>query len=171
MNRRKGYADLIKAFSSIASLYPDWELVFIGNGEMEKAQEIARAEGVQQQTIFWGWVEGEKKDKIFKQASIFCLPSYAEGFSMAVLDAWAYGLPVVTTPVGGIPDIAQNEENMLLFVPGDIKTLALQLSRLIVDEQLRKHLMFASSHLAATKFDSVTINAQIGLLYKKMELE
>lgn len=77
--------------------------------------------------MFLGWVSGEAKDNAFKEAMIFCLPSYAEGFPMSVLDAWSYGLPVITTPVGGIPDVAQDGVNMLLFNPGDIDMLAKQM--------------------------------------------
>lgn len=49
---------------------------------------------------------------------------YTVGFPMGVIDAWVYGLPVITTPVGGIPDIAIDGKNMLLFTPGDIDALA-----------------------------------------------
>jgi len=123
LNQRKGYADMIKAFATIARSYPDWQIVFAGNGEIEQGKSLATSLGISDQTIFLGWVNGEAKDRAFKEASIFCLPSYAEGFPMAVLDAWAYGLPVVTTPVGGMLDIAEDGKNILLFNAGDIDTL------------------------------------------------
>ena len=168
VNARKGYADMIKAFAQISSLYPDWQIVFAGNGEIEKGKTLAQELGIERQTIFLGWINGSAKDKAFKEASIFCLPSYAEGFPMAVLDAWSYGLPVITTPVGGIPDIAKEGSNLLLFSPGDIDGLATQIERLIRDKDLRDRLSQESIHLANTTFNIKTINKEIETLYTKL---
>lgn len=168
LNQRKGYSDLLKAFSLIAKSYPEWSVVFAGNGELDNAKKIANQLDISNQVIFLGWINGTYKDKIFKESTIFCLPSYAEGFPMAVLDAWAYGLPVITTPVGGIPDIAVNGENMLLFDPGNINTLAVQIKRLIDDKELLNKLICASKHLANTKFNIKTINSEIEKLYKEL---
>ena len=87
---------------------------------------------------------------------------------MAVLDAWAYSLPVITTPVGGIPDIAVDGENMLLFSPGDVNTLARQLERMITDENLRNHISEASYHFATHEFNIDTINKQLDELYTEL---
>ena len=165
INSRKGYADMIKAFAKIAFKYKDWKIVFAGNGEIERGKALAQKLGIQQQTVFLGWVSGKSKDKVFKEAAIFCLPSYAEGFPMAVLDAFAYGLPVITTPVGGIPDIARDGENMLLFNAGDINVLAQKFELLIVDKKLRDKLQKNSLTLSATVFNLSTINKQIECLY------
>ena len=166
VNARKGYTDMIKAFAKIAFQYPNWEIVFAGNGEIENGTTLAKELGIDSQTQFLGWISGKDKDKIFKEASIFCLPSYAEGFPMAVLDAWAYGLPVITTPVGGIPDIAKDGENVLLFQPGDCDKLAIQMERMIKDNILRNHLTKQSIILSQTTFNIDTINKEIGILYK-----
>lgn len=165
INARKGYEDLIKAFGLIANKYPDWEIIFAGNGEIEKGRKIAIDLGIEKQIIFLGWVNGVDKDKTFKEASIFCLPSYAEGFPMAVLDAWAYSLPVITTPVGGIPDIAKNEENILLFQPGDYKSLSKQIDKLITNTELRNNIIRNSSELAKTTFSTNNINNTIKKIY------
>lgn len=165
---RKGYADLIKAFSKIAKKHKDWSIVFAGNGELQKGQDLAVQYGISEQTLFLGWCSGENKDRAFRGASIFCLPSYAEGFPMAVLDAWAYGLPVITTPVGGIPDIADDGNNMLLFQPGDIDKLAECLNIMISDSELRNRMSKESVRLATTMFNLNTINHQIGELYKEI---
>lgn len=87
---------------------------------------------------------------------------------MAVLDAWAYGLPVITTPVGGIPDIAVDGENMLLFNAGDIDKLAENMQRLIDDNELRNKIIKESVNLANTTFNIDTINNQIGCLYQEL---
>ena len=168
INSRKGYADLICAFSKIAINYSDWNLVFAGNGEIENGKLLAINLGIENQVHFLGWVNGEAKDKAFKEASIFCLPSYAEGFPMAVLDAWAYGLPVVSTPVGGLPDIAIDNENILMFNPGDKDKLAEQLERMINEEELRKNISNASIELSKTTFSEKVINYQVEELYKRL---
>lgn len=168
VNARKGYADMIKAFAEIASKYPDWKLIFAGNGEIENGKKLAKDLNIESQVKFLGWINGKEKDKAFKEASIFCLPSYAEGFPMAVLDAWAYGLPVITTPVGGIPDIAKDGDNLLLFNPGNIQQLSTQMEKLIENEKLRSHIIQESIKLSQTTFNINTINKQIGMLYQEL---
>lgn len=164
----KGYRDLIMAFGRICRKYPDWRLVLAGNGEVETGRRIAAECGASDQVDFLGWVRGDQKDTAFREASIFCLPSYAEGFPMAVLDAWAYGLPVVTTPVGGIPDVAVDGENILLFNPGDVDKLAEQLERMINDTQLRSRIGKASAEFADGKFNVATVNRELALLYSRL---
>ena len=168
VNTRKGYADMIKAFSRIALKYPDWKIVFAGNGEIEQGMSLAKELGIEGQTVFLGWVNGDDKDKAFKESAIFCLPSYAEGFPMGVLDAWAYGLSVITTPVGGIPDIAIDGKNLLLFNPGDINELSEQMSRMISNENLRDSIAKESIRLSETTFNLKSVNEQVGILYNQM---
>lgn len=164
----KGYQDLIRAFAKIAKKYPDWKVVLAGNGEVEKGRAISKELGIANQVEFLGWVSGEQKDKAFRESMIFCLPSYAEGFPMAVLDAWAYGLPVITTPVGGIPDVAKDGENMLLFNPGDIDALAQQMEKMIINDELRKSIAEKSTLLARTIFNINSINKQLGNIYEEL---
>lgn len=168
VNARKGYRDMIGAFAKIASDFPDWQIVFAGNGEVEQGKNLAKKLGIAEQTVFLGWVAGKAKDKVFKEATVFCLPSYAEGFPMSVLDAWTYGLPVITTPVGGIPDVAVDGENMLLFTPGDVDALAKQMKRMIADSGLRDKISKQSALLASTTFNIDTINKEIGKIYYEL---
>ena len=165
--REKGYLDLIEAFAKIAVKYPDWKLVLAGNGSQEDGVGRAEQLRVGNRVEFVGWVKGVEKDRLFRSASIFCLPSYAEGFPMAVLDAWAYGLPVVTTPVGGVPDIVVEGENGLLFTPGDVATLASKLSMLIENEELRAKISKESLRLANTTFNVNTIADQLANIYEE----
>ena len=168
VNHRKGYADMVKAFAKIAHSHKDWQIVFAGNGEIEQGKVLAESLGISAQTKWLGWVIGDEKDKAFREASIFSLPSYAEGFPMSVLDAWSYGLPVITTPVGGIPDVAKDGDNMLLFIPGDVDALADCMDRMITDKELRDRISMASLEFARVRFNIETINREVEKLYEEV---
>lgn len=168
LTHRKGYDDLIKAFAQIASKYPEWRLKLAGNGEVEQGKALTRELCIENQVDFLGWVNNQEKENAFRHASIYCLPSYSEGFPMGVLDAWAYHLPVVTTPVGGIPDVAIDKENVILFAPGDIMWLAKDLDLLLSDEVLYHKICSASSDFALDKFSSKKICSQLSDIYESM---
>ena len=166
--KAKGYVDMIQAFAKIAAQYKDWKIVFAGNGEIKNGKNIAKELGIKEQCLFLEWLDGEKKDKVFKQASIFCQPSYAEGFPMAVLDAWTYSLPVISTLVGGINDVAKHKENMLVFTPGDVDKLAECMQLLIEDEELYNKIKDASITFARETFNIEVINKQIENIYDEV---
>lgn len=164
----KGYHDLIRAFQPVVLKHPDWKLVLAGNGEIEEGKQLAESLDISSSVIFRGWVSGKEKDELFRASSIFCLPSYAEGFPMSVLDAWGYGLPVICTSVGGIPDVTEDGNNVLLFSPGDVAKLSDQLDRLISDEVLREKIIEGSRILAESVFNLDKINQQLESIYKEL---
>lgn len=173
--RRKGYDVLLKGFGLIASKYPEWKLLFIGNpylkegfNELEDGKRIANSLGISSQVEWLGWVSGEAKEKIFNESSIYCLPSEGEGFPMGLLDAWAYGIPSITTPVGGIPDIVRSREEGLLFPVGDTEKLAAAISTLIEDKALCSAIVRNTDILVSSKFNVEVINKQIENLYNRL---
>lgn len=165
---RKGYGDLIKAFAKIAKKYPNWEVIFAGNGEIENAKKIASEYGISNQIVFPGWINGKKKEETFQKASIYCLASDGEGFPMGVLDAWAYGIPCVVTPVGGIPDIIKDEVNGLIFPVGDIDTLASKLEKLITNKDLRTKIVKETDKYVNNEFNVSSINQKLGQIYSNL---
>lgn len=138
---RKGYITLLQAFGKIAPLFPDWKLVCAGNGDIKHGKQVASELCIDNQVEWLGWITGDLKEKVFQESSIYCLASKGEGFPMSILDAWAYGIPCVMTPVGGLPDIVKDGENGLLFPIGDSDTLAEKLSFLMRNEDVRKTLV------------------------------
>jgi len=165
LNKRKGYEDLIRAFAMVANDFPEWKLVFAGSGDIENGKQLALQSGIYDRVVFLGWIRGEDKDRWFRRARIFCLPSYAEGFPMALLDACSYGIPFIVTPVGGIPDIVVNNQNGLLFTPGDIPALASCLQQLMGDVALREKLGKEALHLAQTTFSLAETDRLIRQIY------
>lgn len=168
LNANKGYADLITGFSKIAKKYPEWKVVFAGNGQIKQAKVLAQKLGIEDQCKFLGWVNGEQKDVAFRRASILCLASYQEGFPVAVLDAWAYGVPVVTTPAGGLIDIISESKNGLMFKAGDVDTMAEKLDRMIDDVHMRKAIAAESLKLACTTFNIDNLNKRLGEIYNNV---
>lgn len=166
LTHRKGYDDLIRAFAKTANDHPDWRLKLAGNGEIDEGKRLAEDLEISHQVDFLGWINGEKKDKVFRHASIYCLPSYSEGFPMGVLDAWAYHLPVVTTPVGGIPDVAIDGKNMMLFNPGDISDLSVKLETLMDNTSAYRMIEKASSSFAEGKFNITTLSRLLSKIYE-----
>lgn len=165
---RKGYAVLLKGFALIAGKYPQWKVVFAGNGEIDRARSIAESLGIAGQVEFLGWVSGDEKERVFQESSIYCLASDGEGFPMGVLDAWAYGIPCVVTPVGGIPDIVENGKNGLIFPVGDSGKLAGQLDLLMQDQSLRRQIVAGSDKYVYGQFCVENINRQLGEIYSTL---
>lgn len=168
LNHRKGFLDLINAFSVISKDFPDWKLVFAGNGDILNGNILVNKLGIKNKVEFLGWISGIKKDQIFKQASIFCLPSYAEGFPMAILDAWSYGLPVVCTTVGGLDDLLVHKKNSLNFIPGDILKLSDNLKLLISDKELMNSLIIESTKFKNNEFNLNNINNKLRNIYLEL---
>ncbi len=165
ITEKKGTNDLILAFGKIAKKYPEWKLVLAGNGEIEESKQLTLKLDIPNQVVFTGWVTGVIKNELFNKAEIFCLPSYTEGFPMAVLDAWAFGIPVVTTPVGGLPDVLLHGENSMVFQPGDINELADKLEILIGNPALRNKLSGASLKMSGDLFSMKSISDQTDEMY------
>ena len=174
--KRKGYDILLYAFGKIAKDFPEWKLIIAGNAslhngidEMQIGKDIAKKLGIASQVEFLGWIAGKDKERVFQEASIYCLASEGEGFPMGLLDAWACGIPSVVTPVGGIPDIVKNGENGLIFPVGDIDALAEKLKMLMSDESLRHMLSKNTDLLVYNDFSVYSINKQLGEIYDDLK--
>ena len=94
---------------------------------------------------------------LLRAADVFALPSFEEGLPLAMLEAMAIGLPVISTPVNGIPEAIVSERDGLLVAPGNAEALAAAIARLKASPDLRASLASAGRHRAVTEFDSRTM--------------
>lgn len=139
VGRRKGVYDLIPAFARLREQYPEVELVICGTGELEAARDAVARHGLDDAVTFAGWVSGADKDAMLNSADVLVLPSYNEGLPMVILEAMSLGKCVISSRVGGIPEVIDSGENGLLHLPGDIPALVAMLAR-AVDPDLRETL-------------------------------
>lgn len=138
INQRKGIFDLLEAISELSINYQSKiELIIAGDGEIKKAISLAEKLKIDSLITFPGWVDSKQRDILLKQANVFILSSYNEGLPMALIEAMSWSLPVITTPVGGIPEIVSHKETGLLVNPGAIPELKTSIQTLIYDEPLR----------------------------------
>jgi len=174
IEKRKGYIEMINAFSLIIKNYPEWKLYMAGAGEIDIAKALVAKLNIENNVVFCGWLNKKQLSRLYKSASIFCMPSYAEGFPMAVLEAWSNCIPSVVTPVGGLIDVIINKENCLVVKPGDVMELSNAVKMLIKDECLRKKISMNASALVGELFlldnvEKIIKHIYDGILNKKKE--
>ena len=133
----KGHDYLLEAFARLRADFPDWHLLIIGDGPWRpRLDERLRHLDLTACVTFAG-----NQDDVpawLNALDLFALPSFGdEGVPQSIMQAMACGLPVVSTPVGGIPEAVRNEETGLLVPPKDAASLAASLARLMRDDALR----------------------------------
>jgi glycosyltransferase involved in cell wall biosynthesis len=139
----KGPEVLLKAMPEIIKNVPDVELVFAGKGEMkDELILLSKRLGIETYVKFVGFVEDCLKPYYYKASDIFCLPSMmsTESFGIVNLEAMACSVPIVSSNIGGIPDVVKDGENGLLVKPNDTKELANAIIYLLKNEYLRKEM-------------------------------
>ncbi|MDY6900049.1 MAG: glycosyltransferase family 4 protein [Cyanobacteriota bacterium] len=165
---RKGTFDLIKAFADIPDAFKQKsELIIAGDGDIEEAQRLAQRLNLENRIQFLGWIDSQTRDKLLADIDLFVLPSYNEGLPMALLEAMGWGLPVIVTPVGGIPELITSTENGLLVNPGDVQKLSEAMQKLIGNESLRFSLGNAARE-TVTPFDIKTYCSQVDEIYRSV---
>lgn len=112
---RKGFDLLLGAFRSLAPVYPELDLVLLGEGEMRPELEaIIRQSGLSGRIEMPGWVEHSQITDWMAHAEMVVVPSRQEGFGMVALEGMAAGRPVVATNVGALPELLGDMGNPIV---------------------------------------------------------
>jgi glycosyltransferase involved in cell wall biosynthesis len=117
---RKGVFDLLDVINENKEYFTGKILLRIaGRGEIKRLENFLDTNKLHEIVQFVGWITGEEKKKLLSESDIYILPSYNEGLPISILEAMSFRLPIVSTTVGGIPEIVKNGENGFLITPGD----------------------------------------------------
>jgi len=136
LGERKGAYDLVNAFAGLPEgLRNRARLVMAGDGDVEGVRKMAEPLGSQVEVH--SWINSHERDLMLERSDVFALPSRAEGVPMALLEAMANGLPSITSPVGGIPDVFRHGLDGALVTPGDVEQIRAAMARLISDDAAR----------------------------------
>ncbi len=123
-DQRKGIFDLLDVMAKNVDYFRGKaKIVLCGRYNEKMVQRFIAEHHLEDIAEFKGWVAGEEKDKVFRECDILLMPSYAEGLPVSILESFTYAMPVITTPVGAIPEVVKYGENGVLFSPGDQEAL------------------------------------------------
>lgn len=141
LGKNKGIYDLLECIRDHKEEFQgNLKLYIGGNGEIEHVKQLIKEYGIADIAIFEGWVSGDKKIELLNKSDAYILPSYKEGLPISILEAMSYGMPIISTPVGGIPEIVSNGENGYLIEPGNKEDIYKAIISLLNNTDLRKRM-------------------------------
>jgi glycosyltransferase involved in cell wall biosynthesis len=161
----KGMPEIVEALARPEVRSRPWRVVAAGIGDIPHYQERAAELGIADRITFTGWVGRQTVEELMERATLLLLPSRYEGLPVAVIEAHAFGLPVIASPVGATAEIVRDGETGLLVPPGDVDALAAAIVRMLDDPALRRRLGAGGRRLFEERLDSDTIAGEFERLY------
>lgn len=172
LTKDKGVFDILDAISIVINKYKNVEFIFAGkedtDDEMSKIRKISIEKNINNNIFLAGELSRIEMTNMYKKSDIFILPSYIEGMPISLLEAMAAVLPIISTPVGGIPEVIVEGENGFLITPGDYVSLADKIIKLIENEELRRMISRNNQEKIREKYDWSIVSTKICEEYKKL---
>ena len=142
LSPEKGHVVLLEALRLLAKQSIDAEVEIVGAGPFEQSiRQAAAAFGMDRQVIFAGELPPPEVARRLANADIFCMASFSEGLPISIMEAMAVGVPVVTTWISGIPELAVDGVTAMTVQPANSEALAHAIRRLIEDAPMREQLI------------------------------
>ena len=158
--------DVIK---SLQYLPESVKFLILGVGpDSEKLQSLVKETRVKERMMFLGQVEHEELPKYLKISDVFIRPSLTEGLGNSFLEAMAAGLPVIATPVGGIPDFLKDRETGLFCDVRNPQSIAEKVNIILKDDKLREKIISNARELVEKEYDWDLIAQKIRAIFQKL---
>lgn len=163
----KGIYDLLNAINKLK--IQNIEFIFVGPIENKKKffETINRLK-IRNKCKIIGEIIGDSRFKYFALASIFILPSHIEALPIALLEAMSFGLPIISTKVGAIPEVITNQKNGILIEPKNINELAKSIKKLVLNPKLREKMKLNNLQLIQSKYSINKFSQEIRTIYEKL---
>ena len=137
LGKRKGVFDIIRGLAKHrGELEGKLEFRIGGNTNEDKLMREIEQGGLQNIVKFEGWVSGDKKIDLLNWADLFILPSFNEGLPISILEAMSYKMPIISSPVGGIPEVVMDGVNGSIVTPGNDKEIFNAIKKYVYDRTL-----------------------------------
>jgi glycosyltransferase involved in cell wall biosynthesis len=160
----KDHATLFQALALLRDEGPAVHLVVIGDGEeRDRLEELAGRLGLGSRIHFLGW--RVDLETILKELDVVICASRNEGTPVALIEAMAAGIPVLSTDVGGVADLVTHEETGWLVPSGDSEAMASAIRRLLSDRILSARLAAAGQVAALDRHDVARLISRVEVLY------
>ncbi len=133
----KNLRSLLLACQELRGAVPGLHLTVVGDGDGRgQYEELAASLDQPGAVTFTGWLKRDELAEVYRSAAAFVLPSTNDSFPLVIAEAMASGLPVISTQIGGIPTLVDNESTGLLIDPTDLAALVKALERVLTDHAL-----------------------------------
>lgn len=165
--KRKGVYDLIEAFS-LANFSVQTKLFLFGDGEVEQVRAVVKESPKRNDIEVSPWVVHAEYVKKLPEFDLLVLPSYAERFSMSLVEALGMGLPVISTFVGGTAEVVKDGECGILCEPGDVPSLTRALEKLVNERETRLQMGLCGWKHAQEVFSPQVVLAKLEQCYKEL---
>lgn len=165
LSANKGTPDIIKALRTISDKNKQIGWVFVGRGDLQHYKILADQAGLSQNIYFAGEVSEFEKWQYLHYANFFCLPSYAEGQPISIIEAMACGLPVISTKVGSIPEMISDGLNGKLITPGDTDALVSTILEFVQNPELIDSMGKASYKVCQERHNIADLFAGLSKVY------
>jgi glycosyltransferase involved in cell wall biosynthesis len=142
--------------------------VFGGEGDREGVRRRAAELGIAERVELPGWIDAQARGAELARASVFCLPSHAEGLPMALLEAMAARKTVVASSVGGVPEALRDGDNGMLVPPRDSAALAAALARVLGDAALRARLGKRARATIEQDYSTEVMCGKLSAIYREL---
>jgi glycosyltransferase involved in cell wall biosynthesis len=164
----KGHKDLVEAAPRVVATRPEVLFLLVGrdSGTMERTRERVRQLGLEGHVRFLG--NRADVPDLVRASDLFVHPSHEEGFSNAILEAMAGGLPVVACEVGGNPEVVRDDVTGLLVPPRDPERLAAAMRGLLDDGEKRRRMGEEGRRRASEEFPLDRMVKEMEALYESV---
>lgn len=166
----KGCYSILKAFNKVSEQYPDWKLVMVGRGDVEKAKEYIHPNFLER-VEFLGYLNREEIKSQIDLCSFACIPTYFENFSMAALEVMARNKALIFTNRTSGDEIITNGVDGLLVDPEDIEQITSCMLKLIENKGYRVDLADKGYNKIKREFLVSNIILLMEEFYKKISLK
>lgn len=164
----KGFATLLTTFARLRRKDPELRLFIVGSGpDLVKLEALTEKEGVADAVIFAGAVDHDALLRYLRAADVFVLNTSYEGFSHLILETMAVGTPVITTLVGGNPEIIDDGVSGYLISPNDTDALGKRITKVLTDKAIHTRIASEASKKVAA-FTDVRVAEETARLFKAL---
>ena len=168
ISKNKGCYEILDVAERLVQRKVDFEINLGGNGETDKLCKIITEKNLNKYVNYLGWLTGDKKSEIFKQNNVYLLPSKNEGLPVSILEAMSYGLPIISTKVGGIPEMIEENKSGFIIEPGDLNALEEKMMYFIENKDKINQMGNISKTIVDNKFSNEIVQKQLTELYNEL---
>jgi glycosyltransferase involved in cell wall biosynthesis len=166
--KEKGIFDLVDVISNNYSVFDGRVVMHIcGLGNVPELMSVVAENKLDNVVKYEGWVIGKKKIDLLNLCDIFILPSYYEGMPISIIEAMSYRMAIISSAIGGIPELVRNNYNGCLITPGD-KDAILNSVSFFIDNPLKIKEFGHNSYFDSLQYLPSSVSGKLNSLYLKM---